>query len=116
MFIKKNITKEKKKIPYEDQTKNAYPPISNKELASKISAALAIIGFINIPIIKFSVDWWNTLHQPASISKLSAPSIDISMLIPLFIMTTACFLFLVTVSLIRFRLVLIENKMLRTSN
>ena len=70
--------------------------ISNKELASKISAALAIIGFINIPIIKFSVDWWNTLHQPASISKLSAPSIDESMLIPLFIMTAACFLFLVT--------------------
>ena len=90
--------------------------ISNKELASKISAALAIIGFINIPIIKFSVDWWNTLHQPASISKLSAPTIDVSMLIPLFIMTAACFLFLVTVSLIRFRLVLIENKMLRTSN
>ena len=90
--------------------------ISNKELASKISAALAIIGFINIPIIKFSVDWWNTLHQPASISKLSAPSIDVSMLIPLFIMTAACFLFLVTVSLIRFRLVLIENKMLRTSS
>ena len=90
--------------------------ISNKELASKISAALAIIGFINIPIIKFSVDWWNTLHQPASISKLSAPNIDVSMLIPLFIMTAACFLFLVTVSLIRFRLVLIENKMLRTSS
>ncbi len=90
--------------------------ISNKELASKISAALAIIGFINIPIIKFSVDWWNTLHQPASISKLSAPSIDISMLIPLFIMTVACFLFLITVSFIRFRLILIENRLLRSAN
>ena len=45
--------------------------ITNKDLASKISAALAIVGFVNIPIIKFSVDWWNTLHQPATISKLS---------------------------------------------
>ena len=41
--------------------------ITNKDLAAKISAALGIIGFINIPIIKFSVDWWNTLHQPASV-------------------------------------------------
>ena len=57
--------------------------ISNKDLASKISAALAMIGFINVPIIKFSVDWWNTLHQPASISKFSSPSIDESMLMPL---------------------------------
>ena len=61
--------------------------ISNKELASKISAALAIIGFINIPIIKFSVDWWNTLHQPASISKFSSPSISPIMLSTLLIMT-----------------------------
>jgi ABC-type transport system involved in cytochrome c biogenesis, permease component len=90
--------------------------IKQRNLASKISPPLAIIGFINIPIINLSVDWWNTLHQPASISKLSAPSIDVSMLIPLFIMTAACFLFLLTVSLIRFRLVLIENKMLRTSS
>ena len=52
--------------------------ITNKDLASKISAALAIVGFVNIPIIKFSVDWWNTLHQPATISKLSSPSIDIN--------------------------------------
>ena len=67
--------------------------ISNKELASKISAALAIIGFINIPIIKFSVDWWNTLHQPASINIFTKSSIDISMLFPLMIMTAAFALF-----------------------
>ena len=87
--------------------------ITNKDLASKISAALAIVGFVNIPIIKFSVDWWNTLHQPATISKLSTPSIDISMMIPLFIMTLATFLFLVTVFFIRLRIEILDNKILR---
>ena len=87
--------------------------ITNKDLASKISAALAIVGFVNIPIIKFSVDWWNTLHQPATISKLSSPSIDISMMIPLFIMTLATFLFLVTVFFIRLRIEILDNKILR---
>ena len=87
--------------------------ITNKDLASKISAALAIVGFVNIPIIKFSVDWWNTLHQPATISKLSAPSIDISMMIPLFIMTFATFLFLITVFFIRLRIEILDNKILR---
>ena len=87
--------------------------ITNKDLASKISAALAIIGFVNIPIIKFSVDWWNTLHQPATISKLSSPSIDISMMVPLFIMTLATFLFLVTVFFIRLRIEILDNKILR---
>ena len=87
--------------------------ITNKDLASKISAALAIGGFVNIPIIKFSVDWWNTLHQPATISKLSSPSIDISMMVPLFIMTLATFLFLVTVFFIRLRIEILDNKILR---
>ena len=87
--------------------------ITNKDLASKISAALAIVGFVNIPIIKFSVDWWNTLHQPATISKLSSPSIDISMMVPLFIMTFATFLFLITVFFIRLRIEILDNKILR---
>ena len=87
--------------------------ITNKDLASKISAALAIVGFVNIPIIKFSVDWWNTLHQPATISKLSSPSIDISMMVPLFIMTFATFLFLLTVFFIRLRIEILDNKILR---
>ena len=56
--------------------------ITNKDLASKISAALAIVGFVNIPIIKFSVDWWNTLHQNASITT-SGSAIDSEMLIAL---------------------------------
>ena len=53
------------------------------DVGEKITAIFIIIGSINLPIIKFSVDWWNTLHQPASISKLSSPSIDVSMLKPL---------------------------------
>ena len=53
---------------------------------------LSIIGAINIPIIKFSVDWWNTLHQPASVIRASGPSINIEMLIPLMIMSTGVLL------------------------
>ena len=87
--------------------------ISNKDLASKISAALAMIGFINVPIIKFSVDWWNTLHQPASISKLSSPSIDESMLIPLFIMAFASLCFLITMFSVRLRIEFIESRISR---
>ena len=87
--------------------------ISNKDLASKISAALAMIGFINVPIIKFSVDWWNTLHQPASISKFSSPSIDESMLIPLFIMAFASLCFLITVFSVRLRIEFIETRISR---
>ena len=87
--------------------------ISNKEIASKISSALGIIGFINIPIIKFSVDWWNTLHQPATISKLSAPSIDIDMLLPLIIMTLGSMLFLITLFLIKLRIEIVDQKITR---
>tara|TARA_B100000427_G_C15292037_1_gene500165 strand:- start:31 stop:744 length:714 start_codon:yes stop_codon:yes gene_type:complete len=87
--------------------------ISNKDLASKISAALAMIGFINVPIIKFSVDWWNTLHQPASISKFSSPSIDESMLVPLFIMAFASLCFLITMFSVRLRIEFIETKISR---
>ena len=90
--------------------------ITNKDLAAKISAALGIIGFINIPIIKFSVDWWNTLHQPATISKLSAPSIHISMLTPLMLMTLAYLLFLITLFLIRYKIEILDQKILRVSN
>ena len=52
----------------------------------KASAILALAGAVNLPVIKFSVDWWNTLHQPASVSKLGAPSLHASMLLPLLLM------------------------------
>ena len=68
----------------------------------KISSILAIIGFINIPIIKFSVDFWNTLHQPASISKLGAPSIHPDMLVPLMLMFLSFFLIFLYIFSLRF--------------
>ena len=90
------------------------PIIPNaEEIASKISSALGIIGFINIPIIKFSVDWWNTLHQPATISKLSAPSIDSDMLLPLIRMTLGSMLFLITLFLIKLRIEIVDQKITR---
>jgi heme exporter protein C len=54
--------------------------------AARIAAIVAIVGFINVPIIKFSVDWWNTLHQPASVLRLDGPAIHPSMLVPLLVM------------------------------
>jgi len=58
----------------------------DRERAQKSAAVLAIVGFVNVPIIKFSVDWWNTLHQPASVLKIGGPSIHPSMLWPLLLM------------------------------
>ena len=57
--------------------------------AARIAGIVAIVGFINVPIIKFSVDWWNTLHQPASVLRLEGPAIHVSMLMPLLVMALA---------------------------
>jgi heme exporter protein C len=57
--------------------------------AARLTAILIIVGFVNIPIIKFSVDWWNTLHQPASVIRFDGPALDIEFLIPLMAMATA---------------------------
>jgi heme exporter protein C len=63
--------------------------------AALVARIVALVGFINIPVIKFSVDWWNSLHQPASVFKMGGPSIDPSMLWPLLVMGLAyTFLFL----------------------
>ncbi|MDC3056514.1 heme ABC transporter permease CcmC, partial [Pelagibacteraceae bacterium] len=61
----------------------------NRIVREKVVAIFILVGSVNLPIVKFSVDWWNTLHQPATISKLSKPSIDPSMMTPLIIMTFA---------------------------
>ena len=83
----------------------------DSEEGSKAGAVLALIGFVNIPIIKFSVDWWNTLHQPASLSRLDAPAIDPSMLTPLILMALGFKLFLITILIIRMRTTLIEKRL-----
>jgi heme exporter protein C len=64
--------------------------------AGRAAAVLTLVGAINLPIIKFSVDWWNTLHQPASIFRLGGPTIDKSILVPLFAMAIAFTLLFVT--------------------
>ncbi|MBT5414169.1 MAG: heme ABC transporter permease [Rhodospirillaceae bacterium] len=56
---------------------------------ARAAAILALVGFVNVPIIKFSVDWWNTLHQPSSVLRLDGPTIDPSMLWPLLLMAIA---------------------------
>ena len=70
---------------------------------SKSSAILALVGFVNVPIIKFSVDWWNTLHQPASVVKMGGPSIHADILLPLLLMAVAFTTYYLWVLLIRIR-------------
>ena len=71
----------------------------------------ALVGAINLPIIKFSVDWWSTLHQPASISRFGAPAIDPAMLRPLLVMYAAFFFFWIAVVLVRIRAELAERRL-----
>ncbi|MFB3150672.1 MAG: heme ABC transporter permease [Alphaproteobacteria bacterium] len=70
---------------------------------AKAGAVLALVGFVNIPIIKFSVDWWNTLHQPASVTRIGAPAIHSSMLTPLVLMALAFAGYFVCVLILRVR-------------
>ena len=74
------------------------------ERGSRMGAILALVGFVNVPIIKFSVDWWNTLHQPASISRLDAPAIDPSMLTPLLLMAIGFKLFFISILIVRIKI------------
>ena len=75
----------------------------NPERGQKAASLLAIVGAVNVPIIKYSVDWWNTLHQPASVVRLDGPAIHPDMLWPLFIMTGAFKMFLIVTLIIRIK-------------
>ena len=77
---------------------------------ARAGAILALVGVVNLPIIKFSVDWWNTLHQPASVFRLGGPTIAASMLWPLLIMALGFTLLFVTLLLIRMRTALLAAK------
>ncbi len=77
--------------------------IDDPRRAARASAILALVGAVNIPIIHFSVNWWNTLHQPASVGKFGRPSIDPSMLWPLLLMAFAFTLYFACVVLVRMR-------------
>ena len=76
----------------------------------KITSIITIMGIVNVPIIKYSVDWWNTLHQPASINILSKSSIHISMMFPLMVMTAAFALFSLLIFLMKYNTELIKIK------
>jgi heme exporter protein C len=71
--------------------------------AARVAAVLILVGAINLPIIKFSVDWWNTLHQPASVIRLDGPTIDASMLWPLLVMALAMTLLFAALALMTMR-------------
>ena len=78
----------------------------------RAAAVLALVGVVNLPIIKFSVDWWNTLHQPASVMRIGGPRIDISMLAPLLIMALGFSLLFVALLMVRMRTALNERRAL----
>nr|GBD44416.1 Heme exporter protein C [bacterium HR40] len=84
---------------------------------ARAAAILALVGAVDLPIIKFSVDWWNTLHQPSSLLRLDGPTIDRSMLWPLLVMLLVFKLYFVTVAILRIRAHLAERRLhqLRTA-
>ena len=88
----------------------AWRIFENKDYVTKITSFIAILGFINIPIIKFSVDWWSTLHQPSSVNIFSETTIHTTMLIPLGIMTAAFALFSLLIFLMKYNTELIKIK------
>jgi heme exporter protein C len=82
----------------------------NPVSGAKAAAILALVGVVNIPIIHFSVEWWNTLHQPASITKFDTPSIHISMLIPLLLMALGFTLFYIVNMMSRTRSLILQRE------
>ena len=81
------------------------------ERANKITSIIGIIGLFNLPVIKYSVDWWSTLHQPSSITLTSAPSIHYTMLIPLIIMFLGMIIYSLIIFLLRYKTELMKFKL-----
>lgn len=88
--------------------------IEDTARADKASAVLAIVGIVNVPIIRFSVDWWNSIHQAPSVMKLDRPSMPADMLIPLLLMLLGFTLYFVAVLLVRLRAEILRRE--RTAN
>ena len=88
----------------------AWKIYEDKDKVYKLTTIITTLGVINVPIIKYSVDWWNTLHQPASISILNKSSIHPSMIFPLLIMTAAFALFSLLIFLMKYNTELIKLK------
>ena len=85
--------------------------VKNFEKANKISSIIGIVGLINLPVIKYSVDWWNTLHQSSSITLTSAPTIHHTMLVPLLIMLIGMIIYSLIIFLIKYKTELIKFKL-----
>lgn len=84
--------------------------IDDRRTAARAGAILALVGVVNIPIIHYSVIWWNTLHQGPTVTKLDKPSMAISMLIPLLVMSVAYTTFFVTMLMVRVRAEIIDQE------
>ena len=84
--------------------------MDQKDKAIKLSSYIAIFGLINVPIVKFSVDWWSTLHQPSSVNVLKDTTIHSTMLVPLGIMTAAFALFSLLIFLMKYNTELLKIK------
>lgn len=87
--------------------------IDDPRRADKAGALLALVGVVNVPIIYFSVKWWNTLHQGASVSMTQAPSMAKTMLLGMLLMAIACWMYSIAVALMRVRAIILERE--RTS-
>jgi len=90
--------------------------IGNFEKANKVSSIIVIIGLFNLPVIKYSVDWWNTLHQPSSITLTSAPTIHYTMLVPLLIMLLGLTIYSLVIFLMRYKIEIIKFKLYKQKN
>ena len=90
--------------------------IENYEKANKTASIVAIIGSLNLPVIKYSVDWWNTLHQPSSITLTSAPTIHYTMLVPLIIMLVGMIIYSLVIFLMKYKTEIIKFKIDKKRN
>ena len=90
--------------------------IDNFEKANKISSVIGIIGLFNLPVIRYSVDWWSTLHQPSSITLISAPTIHQAMLVPLIIMLFGMIIYSLVIFLMRYKTEVMKFKLDKKKN
>ena len=90
--------------------------VNNFEKANKISSIIGVVGLFNLPVIKYSVDWWNTLHQPSSITLTSAPTIHYTMLVPLIIMFLGMAIYSLIIFLMRYKIEVMKFKLSKKKN
>ena len=90
--------------------------ISSFEKANKISSIIGIVGLLNLPVIKYSVDWWSTLHQTSSITLTSAPTIHYTMLVPLIIMLVGMVIYSLIIFLMKYKTEIMKFKLDKKKN